>query len=144
MKKMCEKKMSDYGPYPYAVNVERLAMENRNFRTAVWTGCHMQMTVMMIPMCGEIGLEVHPETDQFIRVEQGRAVVQMGECKERVEFQQNLCKGDAVFIPAGMWHNVLNTGRQPLRLSTIYAPSQHPRGTVHRTKADAEKKECER
>lgn len=144
MKNICCHEMADYGLYPYVTNVERLAVENTNFRTAIWTGCHMQMTVMSIPTCGEIGTEVHPETDQFIRVEQGVAVVKIGECKEKLDFCRSMRNGDAVFIPAGMWHNVCNTGRCPLKVSVIYAPPQHPQGTVHRTKADAEKRECER
>lgn len=138
MNSMDCRERKDYGPYPYVTNVERTTIENTNFRTAIWTGCHLQMTVMRIMPCGEIGLEVHPDTDQFIRVEQGRAVVQIGECENRVDFQQNMCRGDAVFIPAGMWHNVLNVSRQPLKVSVFYAPPNHPRGTVHRTKEEAE------
>lgn len=99
------------------------------------------MTVMCIPPCGEIGLEIHEETDQFIRVEQGCAVVKMGECKRQLDFQQNMCRGDAVFVPAGTWHNVVNTGRIPLKVSVIYAPPNHPQGTIHISKADADREE---
>lgn len=98
------------------------------------------MTVMCIKPCGEIGLEIHPDTDQLIRVEQGTAVVKIGECKNQPDFQQNICKGDAVFIPAGTWHNIVNTGRNALKVSSVYAPPNHRRGTVHPTKADAERK----
>ncbi len=129
----------DYGPNPYVANIEQEALQNRNFRTVVWTGCHLQMTVMCIPPCGEIGLEVHGDTDQLIRVEQGRAAVRIGKCADKPVFQQNMCEGDAVFIPAGTWHNVVNIGRQALKVSSVYAPPNHPRGTVHFTRADVER-----
>ena len=131
----------DRGQEPFAVNVERMAMENRNFRTALWTGCHLQMTLMCIPVCGEIGQEIHEDTDQFIRVEQGRAMVRLGKCKGQGSFQRNMCTGDAVFVPAGTWHNIINTGRSPLKVTSIYAPPKHPKGTVHRTKEEAERAE---
>lgn len=134
----CYTEQIDYGSNPYVANIEQIGIENRNFRTTIWTGQHLQMTLMCIPPCGEIGLEVHPVTDQFIRVEQGKAVVKMGKYKDLLDFQQNMCKGDAVFIPAGTWHNVVNVERQPLKVSVIYAPPNHPKGTVHCTKRDAE------
>lgn len=129
----------DYGPNPFVINIGQAALQNPNFRTAVWTGCHLQMTVMCIPPCGEIGLEVHGDTDQLIRVEQGTAAVKIGKCAEKADYQQNICKGDVVFIPAGTWHNVVNTGRNALKVSSVYAPPNHPRGTVHFTKSDAER-----
>lgn len=137
----CSTKLTDNGAKPYAANIEQSAMQNQNFRTAVWTGCHLQMTLMCIPPCGEIGLEIHTDTDQFIRVEEGTASVKMGRCKNQVIFQQTLCKGDAVFIPAGTWHNIVNIANAPLKVSSIYAPPHHPKGTVHRTKVDSEKAE---
>ncbi|MGN0204588.1 MAG: cupin domain-containing protein [Coprococcus sp.] len=128
----------DRGPWPYTADIRKTAMKNQNFRAAVWTGCHLQMTLMCIPVCGEIGLEIHPDTDQVIRVEKGRAVVRMGNSRQVQNYQQQLCEGDAVFVPAGTWHNILNMGREPLKLSSIYAPPHHKRGTIHRTKAEAE------
>lgn len=92
---------TDSGPNPYVINIEQTAMQNQNFRTAVRTGCHLQVTVMCIPPCGEIGLEIHQDTDQLIGVEQGTALVKIGECKNQSDFQQNICKEDIVFIPAG-------------------------------------------
>lgn len=129
---------SDAGPAPFAANISQMAMRNRNFRTSVWTGDYLQMTLMCIPVCGDIGLEIHPDTDQLICVECGRAMAKMGECQQRLNLQQQLCSGDAVFVPAGMWHNIINVGKEPLKLASVYAPPHHPRGTVHRTKADAE------
>ena len=131
----------DQGANPYVANVEWAAVQNQNFRTAVWTGCHLQMTLMCIPQGEGIGLEMHTDTDQFIRVEQGCAVVKMGRNKYQMNFCQNLSKGDGVFIPAGTWHNIINIGTNNLKLSSIYAPPNNPRGTVHYTKADAEKRE---
>jgi mannose-6-phosphate isomerase-like protein (cupin superfamily) len=122
----------------YVANVARMAMQNPNFRTELWTGSYLQMTLMSIPPRGEIGLEVHEDTDQLIRVEQGSAVVKMGACNEHPDMQQSLSVGDVVFVPAGTWHNVKNTGRCPLKVSSVYAPPKHPKGTLQRTPADAE------
>ncbi|MDD7220709.1 MAG: cupin domain-containing protein [Clostridia bacterium] len=141
MKNPCRSERNDFGPDPFTLNVERAAMQNQNFRTAVWTGCNLQMTLMSIPPCGEIGCEIHPDTDQFIRIEQGYALVKMGECKCDLNFRQNLCGGDVVFVPAGTWHNIINIGQRCLKVSSVYAPPNHPWGTVHHTKADAEKGE---
>lgn len=129
----------DYGPAPYVTNVAMSSIKNTNFRTTIWTGEYMQMTLMAIPPCGEVGLELHPDTDQFIRIEQGKALVKMGECKDALNYLQNAGCGDAIFIPAGTWHNIINTERAPLKLSVIYAPPHHPKGTIHRTKAEADK-----
>lgn len=131
----------DHGPCPYVANIEQITAENTNFRTAVWTGCNLQMTRMCIPPCGEIGLEIHEDTDQFIQVVRGRAVVKMGNCKNQLDFRKIMCRGDGVFIPAGTWHNIINTGGGPLKIFSIYAPPRHPRGTVQKTKMDAEMEE---
>ena len=128
----------DQGNSPYVANIETLALQNQNFRTAVWTGCHHQMTVMCIPPCDDIGLEIHEHVDQLIRVELGSAMVQIGRCEHRLDFQQRMCKGDAVFIPAGMWHNIINCENCPLKLSVLYSPPNHPFGTVNYTKPDGE------
>ena len=132
----CGSAQTDYGADPIAANVIQAARENRNFRTAFWTGRRLQMTLMESPVHGDIGVEMHPETDQVIRVEEGRALVCMGCAANELEFRCCLCAGEAVFIPGGIWHNVLNAGSCPLKLSSCYAPPQHPHGTIHRTKAD--------
>lgn len=128
----------DYGLRPYVADVARLAMQNTDFRTTLWTGNHAQMTLMCIPVCSDIGLEIHEDTDQMIRIEQGIALVKMGICERQLDVLGRACKGDVIFVPAGTWHNVINVGRVPLKLSTVYAPPHHPAGTVHHTKEDAQ------
>lgn len=129
----------DYGPNPYVLNIPRAAIENNNYRTAVWTGCKLQMTLMSISPRRDIGVEMHEDTDQLIRVEEGFAVVRIGYDKNRLCYEQKLNKGDAVFIPAGTWHNVINIGGHPLKVSSVYAPPNHPLGTIQKTKEEAEK-----
>ena len=129
----------DHGPYPYVTNISQATGRNQNYRTTLWTGCHLQLTLMSIPVCGEIGLEIHPDTDQFLRIEQGNGVALMGNRKEQLDFQQCIAADDVIFVPDGTWHNVVNKGRCPLKLYSIYAPPHHPHGTVHKTKADADR-----
>ena len=133
----CNTCETDHGPKPFVANIMCMARQNQNFRAAFWTGCHLQMTLMCIPPCGEIGVEMHPDTDQLIRVEDGKAIVCMGTCKEMLDTQCHLNTGDAVFVPGGTWHNIVNCGKCPLKLSSVYAPPQHPRGTIHHTKEEA-------
>lgn len=130
--------LKDYGPEPFVVNIEEATKQNNNFRTSLWTGDNLQVTLMSIKPGEDIGLEVHPTVDQFIRIEEGQGIVKMGDSKDRLDFQRKVYDDYAIFIPAGKWHNVINTGDKPLKLYAIYAPPEHPRGTVHKTKADAE------
>lgn len=85
----------------------------------------------------DIGLEMHPDVDQFLRIEQGQGIVQMGKSKDNFDFERNVYDDLAIMIPAGTWHNLINTGNIPLKLYSIYAPPNHPFGTVHVTKSDA-------
>ena len=131
----------DFGPDPLICNIDHAAKINRNFRTTLWTGTHMQLTLMSIPVCGEIGVEMHPDVDQFIRIEHGLAKVFMGSEREAL-CEKSIASGNcAIIIPAGTWHNVVNAGNCPLKLSSLYAPPNHPFGTIHKTKADAEHRE---
>ena len=130
--------LRDYGPAPYVVNIDRITKSNPNYRTALWTGDYLQLTLMSIPVGGEIGLEVHPETDQFIRVESGLALAEMGDSKDHLTKKQRMDSRYAVIIPAGTWHNVTNIGSEPLKVYTLYAPPHHPHGTVQQTKAIAD------
>lgn len=129
--------LQDYGAKPFVVNINEAAKLNNTFRTALWTGNHLQVTLMSIDVGGDIGLEMHPNVDQFLRVEQGTGIVQMGNTKGQFTFEQYISDDSAIFVPAGTWHNITNTGRVPLKLYSIYAPPNHPFGTVHPTKADA-------
>ncbi len=85
----------------------------------------------------DIGLECHPDLDQFLRIEEGQGIILMGANKNRLDFKANVSDDFAIIIPAGTWHNLINTGCNPLKLYSIYAPPQHPWGTLHKTKADA-------
>lgn len=134
-------KSNDYGPEPYVVNIERATLQNPYFRTALWTGEHLQLTLMSIPVGGEIGLEAHPELDQFLRLESGYGLVKMGQSPDRLNFKANVTDGYAIFIPAGTYHNLINMGNSAIKLYSIYAPPQHPRGTVHETKEIADTEE---
>ncbi|WP_372631607.1 cupin domain-containing protein [Cohnella sp.] len=129
--------LKDYGKEPLAIDIEAAAEQNDAYRTALWTGDHLQVTLMSIGVGGDIGLEVHPDTDQFIRIEEGRGVVRMGKAKGKLDYVQPVSGGYAIMVPAGTWHNLVNTGDEPLKIYTIYAPPHHPPGTVHKTKADA-------
>ena len=128
----------DYGPEPFVLNIRHAATMNHNFRTTIWTGKHLQLTLMCIPIGGEIGVEMHAQVDQFIRVESGCAKVYTGKCRCDLCETARVNENDAILIPAGTWHNIINTGNRPLKLYSLYAPPQHPAGTVHRTKSDAE------
>ncbi|QZY54525.1 cupin domain-containing protein [Crassaminicella profunda] len=130
--------LKDYGPEPFVINIEEATTQNPTFRTALWTGENLQVTLMSIPVGEDIGLEVHPTGDQFIRIEEGQGLVKMGDSKDQLDFQEKVYDDYAIMIPAGKWHNIINTGDKPLKLYAIYAPPEHPRGTVHKTKADAE------
>lgn len=130
--------LKDYGPEPFAVNIEKASKQNKTFRTALWTGDYLQVTLMSIDVGEDIGFEVHHDLDQFIRIEEGQGIVKMGDRKDNLDFQAKVSDDFAFIIPAGKWHNLINTGNIPIKLYSIYAPPQHPRGTIHKTKADAE------
>lgn len=124
----------DRGPDPFVVNLEDATLKNNRYRTTLWTGKNLQLTVMAIPVGGDIGLEVHTTHDQFLRIEEGDGFVQMGPAQNNLTLNQRIGADFAVFVPAGTWHNVTNTGRKPLKLYSIYAPPNHPFGTIHSTK----------
>ncbi|HHT83574.1 MAG TPA: cupin domain-containing protein [Clostridiales bacterium] len=128
----------DFGPRPFVVNIQRATLQNPNFRTALWTGEHLQLTLMSIPVGGEIGLESHSNLDQFLRLEAGFGLVKMGPSPDNLSYQATVSSGYVVLIPAGTYHNLINVGAKPIKLYSIYAPPQHPRGTVHQTKEIAD------
>jgi mannose-6-phosphate isomerase-like protein (cupin superfamily) len=128
----------DAGPHPYVVNIERPTLANDTFRSTVWTGTHLQLTVMSIEPGGEIGLEAHRDRDQFLRVESGQGRVQMGPAKDELTFDREVGDDWAILVQAGSWHNVTNIGQEPLKIYSLYGPPEHPHGTVHATKAEAD------
>ncbi|MCO7124453.1 cupin domain-containing protein [Sporolactobacillus shoreicorticis] len=128
---------NDNGPNPFAVNIDQASRQNQAYRRALWTGKHLQVTLMSINPGEDIGLEIHPHLDQFIRIEEGQGVVMMGRQKDRLDFQQQVGRDFAFMVPAGTWHDLVNIGNIPIKLYSIYAPPQHPFGTVQQTKAEA-------
>jgi mannose-6-phosphate isomerase-like protein (cupin superfamily) len=119
----------------YTVDVEKATEENTNYRKVLHTAKDVQLVVMALPVGGDIGAETHPDTDQFIRVESGtgKSVLDGAE--------KPLSAGDAVIIHAGTHHNIVNTGKTPLKIYTVYSKKQHPDGIVEKTKADAQRME---
>ena len=118
---------------PYTGSIESATLNNAFFRQVLFTGDHSQLVVMCIQPGEEIGEEVHDGTDQFFRIEEGAGTFVFGD-----EREQEAGPGDAVIVPAGTSHNVVNRSSiLPLRLYTIYSPPNHPDGTVHMTRADA-------
>jgi mannose-6-phosphate isomerase-like protein (cupin superfamily) len=112
-------------------HIEDQTKNNRDFRRVLYTGPNLQLVLMSLEPGGDIGEEIHPDTDQFFRVEEGRGEVV-------IDGQVTRIGNDvAMLVPAGARHNVRNTGDRPLKLYTLYAPPHHADGTVHPTKADA-------
>lgn len=130
--------MTDHGPDPYVTDIEAATLGNDTYRTTLWTGRNLQVTVMAIQPGHDVGLEVHHDHDQFLRVEEGTARVQMGPARDDLSLDETVGDDFAVFVPAGSWHNLTNVGDGPLRLYSIYAPAEHPHGTVHATKEEAD------
>ena len=126
---------SDLG---WIADIEKVTLDNTNFRTVVHTGEHAQLTVMRLAPGEDIGWEAHHELDQFLRIEQGRARVQFGRAEDGVDENHAVTDDWAIIVPAGVWHNVVNTGDDDVKLYSIYSPAEHRAGTVHPTKADAE------
>ena len=118
----------------YVGSIEKQTLENTYFREVLFTGKHSQLVVMCLQVGEEIGDEVHPSVDQFFRIEQGEAKFVLNENEEHL-----VREGDAVVVPAQTYHNVINTSKTAeLKLYTIYSPPNHPAGTIHKTKAEAD------
>jgi mannose-6-phosphate isomerase-like protein (cupin superfamily) len=129
--------IEDIGPEPQSFNLEQETVENPNYRTVAWSGRYLQLTLMSIPEGADIGLEMHPETDQFLRLDAGRGRAQMGRSRDNLEFDEEVSDGWCILVPAGAWHNVTNIGNEPMQLYAIYAPAHHKPGKVHMTAAEA-------
>lgn len=124
-------------------DIEKATLDNETFRTVLFTGKHLQMTVMSLKPGEEIGVEMHEGTDQFIRLEQGSGEVRMGSSEDDLSEVHRVEDDWAAIIPGGTWHNVVNTGDEDMRLYSIYTPPEHPDGTVHQDKAEADAYEAE-
>jgi mannose-6-phosphate isomerase-like protein (cupin superfamily) len=122
-------------------DIERATLDNETFRTVLFSGEHTQLTVMRLGPGEDIGREAHDHVDQFFRIEQGSARVELSAEEDRVDETHDVSDDWAVIVPAGVWHNVVNTGDGELKLYSLYSPPEHPDGTVHRTKAEAEEAE---
>jgi mannose-6-phosphate isomerase-like protein (cupin superfamily) len=112
-------------------NIEKLTEENADFRRVLYTGHHLQLVLMSIQPGEDIGEEVHDDRDQFFRVEAGTGEVRIDTNVTRIK------SDDAIVVPAGARHNIVNTGSEALRVYTLYGPPEHRDGTVHRTRAEA-------
>jgi mannose-6-phosphate isomerase-like protein (cupin superfamily) len=120
----------------FNANIEKDAIENTNFRKVLYTGKHSQLVLMSLKPNEEIGMEVHPDNDQFFRFEKGT-----GKCIIDGN-SYDLADGSAIIVPAGAQHNIINTSTtDDLKLYTIYSPAHHKDGIVRATKEEAEKKE---
>jgi mannose-6-phosphate isomerase-like protein (cupin superfamily) len=129
--------IEDTGPRPQAFDLETQTLTNSNYRTVAWSGTYLQVTLMPIPVNGVIGLEKHPETDQFIRLDRGRGRA-LGPGENELTFDQEVSDGWCVIVPAGSWHNVTNIGPEPMQVYTVYAPQHHKPGKIHQTKVVAD------
>lgn len=121
----------------YVGDIEQLTLENDDFRRVIYTAGEQQLVLMSIPEGEEIGEEVHDKEDQFLRFESGEGEVMIDGHRSKVS------DGSAVIVPHGARHNVINTGKGPLKLYTLYSPPHHKDGTVHKTKAEADADEEE-
>ena len=128
--------IKDIGPEPQSFDLEEATRDNRNYRTVAWSGRYLQMTLMSIPPGSDIGLEVHPDTDQFLRLDAGRGRAQIGPAKDQLTFDREVSDGWCVLIPAGSWHNVTNIGDEPMQVYAIYAPAHHNPGNIDGTASD--------
>ena len=135
------KKIADIGPAPSSFDLETATRDNTDYRSVAWSGRYLQVTLMSIPVGQSIGLEMHADTDQFLRLDAGQGKAVMGPAKDRLEFEKDVSDGWCVLVPAGMWHDVINTGDVPMRLYAIYAPVHHAAGKVHVDAEAAERDE---
>ncbi|MBY0306307.1 MAG: cupin domain-containing protein [Sphingomonas sp.] len=129
--------IEDVGPKPQSFDIEIATTQNADYRSVAWSGRYLQVTLMSIPVGSDIGLEAHPETDQFLRLEAGNGRVQMGAANDQLTFDEKVSDGWCVLVPAGTWHNITNIGTAPMQLYAIYAPAHHAPGKVQPTAAIA-------
>ena len=131
-------RIKDIGPKPQSFDIERATKENPYYRSVAWSGRYLQVTLMSIPVGADIGLEAHPETDQFLRLDSGEGYVQMGAVTYKQTFEKEVSDGWCVLVPAGTWHNITNIGTTPMQIYAIYAPAHHSPDKMQATAAEAE------
>ena len=129
--------IEDIGPQPQSFDLEQATRNNNHYRAVAWSGRYLQVTLMSISVGSDIGLEMHPETDQFLRLDAGRGRVQIGPAKDQLTFDEDVSDGWCILIPAGSWHNVTNIGTEPMQVYAIYAPAHHKPGKIHKTPSAA-------
>lgn len=130
--------INDIGPQPQAFDLEEATRQNQYYRSVAWSGRYLQVTLMSIAPGREIGLEMHPDTDQFLRLDGGRGRVQIGPAKDQLLFDKEVSDGWCILVPAGSWHNVTNIGDEPMQIYAVYAPAHHKPGKIHRTSSEAD------
>jgi mannose-6-phosphate isomerase-like protein (cupin superfamily) len=139
--------MSDASSNPSSIgwvgDIEDVTNRNTTFRTVVFTGKHLQLTVMSLAVGENIGWEMHDNLDQFLRIESGTGTLKLGHSADEVAEEHAVSDDWAMIIPAGTWHDVVNGGDSELKLYSVYAPPDHPPDTVHVTKAEAQAAEDE-
>ena len=116
----------------YVNNIEKLSLENDNFRKVLYTHKNTQLVLMSLLPCEEIGEEVH-DVDQFLRVEKGNGEAVLDNTPHEVG------DGSVIVVPAGTQHNIINSGSDSMKLYTLYMPPHHKDGVIHQTKEEAEK-----
>ena len=126
---------TDNGQLPRFDSLTDMALENTNFRTTLWSGVNLQVTLMTIAVGTEMGLETHAGIDQLYQIVQGEARAQVGKMEDNLE-EHTLKAGDSVLVPASMWHNIINEGSEDVKMITVYGAIEHKPGTVHETLQD--------
>lgn len=135
--KVVAEDLEDMGKKPWALDIEQATIDNNNYRKAIWTGEYMQVVLMSLKPGEIIDLEVHHNHDQFFRVDQGKGRIYMGKTEDDLYYEKVVKDDWAIFVPAGYWHKLENTGDVDLKVYTIYAPPEHAHGTINKTYDEA-------
>lgn len=132
-----EKYIKDYGPEQIIIPIDKLSRINTNYRASIWTGEHMQATLMRINPNDDVGVEIHENLEQLLFITSGVAEVYYGKTEKQLSFEGYAEVGDMITVPAGTWHNIKNASQSPLKMYSVYAPVKHAYGTIQKTKSDA-------
>lgn len=134
----CSAEIKEHNDAPMVFDAEQFALQNPNYRTSLWTGELSQMTLMSIPAGEDIGPERHDDVEQYLFVCSGKGTAMMGPAEDDLSLVKEVGPGDCIIIPLHTWHNVVNASEtEPLKVVSIYAPAEHPAGTVQATRAEA-------